>query len=576
MTTKSKVDQSQSRWMHLAARGIRISILSDCYQRRIVLSLPARRSFGSFRAPQFLVSRSREKSFKVSASPVTRLAAVARSLSTTSVTMAPVPTKGEHSYDYDMLVIGGGSGGLGAARRASSYGAKVAIIEKSDRLGGTCVNVGCVPKKIMYHAADTLETLKHAKHYAYALSDEAIPAFDWTSFKKTRDAYIRKLNGIYEKNLVNDKVEYITGYAKFLDKHTLEIDQRSAKGGRDDAHDSTPTQRKVTAKHICIAVGGEPTKPDSIPGYEVGIDSDGFFDLESQPKRVAVVGAGYIAVELAGIFHTLGCETHLLIRHGKPLRNFDDIISDTLVEHMEKTGIKIHRNTNVKEVKGGDASNLSQPNPKTIITDQGEELEVDVLLWAIGRRSLTYNLGIDKAGVKLDDKGFVVVDEYQNSNVEDITAIGDVQGKALLTPVALAAGRRLGNRLYGPAEKKDDHLSYDNIPTVVFSHPPAGTVGLTEAEAREKHGDENIKIYKSTFTSLYFSPFPQEEKQPTAYKLVCLGKEEKVIGMHIIGLGSDEIMQGFAVAVKMGATKKDFDDTVAIHPTSGEELVTMK
>ncbi|THG95022.1 hypothetical protein EW145_g8037, partial [Phellinidium pouzarii] len=308
----------------------------------------------------------------------------------------------------------------------------------------------------------------------------------------------------------------------------------------------------------------------TVPGASLGIDSDGFFGLETQPRRVAVVGAGYIAVELAGVFHTLGSETHLLLRHERVLRSFDPTLQDTLTDWMVHTGVNVHKKTEVKRVEG------AQGGPLTLHLSTGATLEVDVLLWAIGRHANTENVGLAQVGVATDDKGVILVDEYQNTNIPNVYAIGDVQGKFQLTPVAIAAGRRLSNRLFGPEKFKNDKLSYENIPTVVFSHPPIGTVGLTEPEAREKYGDDNIKIYKSSFRALYFGMVDEEHKEPSVHKLICTGPEERVVGLHIIGLGSDEITQGFGVAIKMGATKQDFDDTVAIHPTSGEELVTLR
>jgi len=471
---------------------------------------------------------------------------------------------------YDVVVIGGGSGAMGMSRRAASYGQKVVVIEEDGRLGGTCVNVGCVPKKIMWHAADMSDSLRAAPEYGFGTPDgkplqSDIPQFQWRYFVEKRDAYVRRLNGIYDRNLANDKVEYISGHAKLLGNNEVQITLRNEETGKLDAGTLT-----VKGKRICIATGGRPTIPSDkdIPGASLGIDSDGFFALREQPKRVAVVGAGYIAVELAGVLNTLGSQTHLIIRHDTFLRTFDPIISETLQEYMGNTGLNVHQKTNIKRVEG------KAGGPLTLHLDKGEPLEVDALIWAIGRRPNTDDLGLEQAGVKTDKSGNIIVDEWQNTNVDTVHALGDVAGKALLTPVAIAAGRRLSNRLYGPEHLKQDKLSYELIPTVVFSHPTSGTVGLTEPEAREKYGDAQIKIYKSRFTSMYFGML--EHKQPTAYKLVCAGKEEKVVGVHIVGLGSDEIMQGVAIAVKMGATKKDFDDTVAIHPTSAEELVTMR
>lgn len=480
--------------------------------------------------------------------------------------MPPVTKEqAEQLGEYDYFVIGGGSGGLATARRASQYGAKVGLVEATDRLGGTCVNVGCVPKKLMWYTADMAENIRKA--YAYGFGDEEmrdkmVGKFDWTTLKHKRDNYIKRLNGIYEKNLVDDKVDYYhEGLAKFVDPHTVEI----------TAHDGS--SYKIKSKKICVAVGGRPTIPtsDTIPGAEYGIDSDGFFDIEEQPKRVAVVGAGYIAIELAGVFNSLGTETHLIIRKDKVLRTFDPMLQDVLTPYMEKTGQHVHKNSNVKKVEKTPSGSLL-----IHIDSLDKPVEVDVLLWAIGRHANTDDLGAKEIGLELDQKGDVVVDEYQNSKVPDIYAIGDVTGKVLLTPVAIAAGRRLSNRLFGPTRYKDDKLSYENIPSVVFSHPTIGAIGMTEPEALDKYGDDKVKIYKTSFKAMSFAMLDEEQKQPTSYKLICVGPEERVVGLHIIGEGSDEILQGFSVAIKMGATKADFDSTVAIHPTSSEELVTLR
>ncbi|KAJ7684529.1 glutathione reductase [Mycena polygramma] len=460
---------------------------------------------------------------------------------------------------YDFVLIGGGSGGSAASRRAASYGKKVAVVEMTGVLGGTCVNVGCVPKKIMWHAADLQEKIaNHTKGY-HIKGDAAIPKFDWATFKPQRDAYIHKLNDIYANNFAKEGVENHHGFARLTSATTVEV--------------TRPDGQKYTlnTSNICIASGGHPVIPsdEEIPGASLGIDSDGFFALEEQPKRVAVVGAGYIAVELAGVFNGLGSETHLVIRGETVLRTFDSAIQQTLTPWMEHTGVHLHKTSKVVKVTGEKGKTL------TVTTDKGETLEVDALVWAIGRRSLIAGMGLEELGVKLTPHGDVVVDEYQNTSVKGVTAIGDVQGKALLTPVAIAAGRRLSNRLFGPPQYKDDKLSYDDIPTVVFSHPTIGTVGLTEPQAREKYGD-TVKIYKTSFRSLYFSMIEEEHKEPSMFKVICVGPEERVVGIHIIGQGSDEMMQGFAVAVKMKARKQDLDDTVAIHPTSAEELVTLR
>lgn len=464
------------------------------------------------------------------------------------------PTK--HGEKYDIVFIGGGSGGSGGARRAASYGKRVAIVEATPNYGGTCVNVGCVPKKLMWHAADLSDKLHQSLGYQFKGVDK--PTFDWATFKPQRDAYIQKLRGIYATNWKKEGIDLHNGHATILSPSEIRV--------------SNPGQEPHTIEtdHICVAVGGHPTIPSEqeIPGASLGITSDGFFDLEDQPKRVVVVGAGYIAVELAGVLNSLGTETHLLIRGDTVLRTFDPAIQSVLTPWMEHTGVKLHRRTKVTKVEG-------QPGNLIVHTDRGDKIETDVLLWAIGRQANTKNLGLDKIGIKTTPKGDIVVDEYQNSNVPGITSIGDVTGKWLLTPVAIAAGRRLSNRLFGPPEFKDDKLNYDNIATVVFSHPPVGTVGLTEPQAREKYGD-TVKIYDTSFKSLYFSMIDEQHKEPTRFKLIVQGPEERIVGMHIIGQGSDEIIQGFAVAVKMGARKADLDNTVAIHPTSGEELVTLR
>ncbi|KAJ1034348.1 hypothetical protein NDA18_001209 [Ustilago nuda] len=471
--------------------------------------------------------------------------------------MPPV-AKPTHEH-YDMIVIGGGSGAMGVSRRAAAYGKKVCVIEEDGRLGGTCVNVGCVPKKLMWHAADMAEHLKEAPEYGFGdvVNKPKVPGFAWQYFAEKRDAYVRRLNGIYDRNLEKDGVEYFSGHGKVTGKNEVEITMRGEDGSF-----------KVKGDRIVIATGGRPIIPsdDKIPGASLGINSDGFFELREQPKRVVVVGAGYISVELAGVFNTLGSETHLLIRHDTFLRPFDPIISETLQDYMSKTGLNVHKQTNITKVES------TKGGPLTIYTDKGETIEADCLLWAIGRRPNTDNLGLESVGVELDKGGNIVVDKYQTTSVDNIFAIGDIQGKALLTPVAIAAGRKLSNRLYGHPDLRDDHMDYDNVPTVIFSHPTSGTVGLSEPEAIEKFGKDNVKIHTSKFVSMYYGML--EHKAPSAFKMV-VGPGDKVVGLHIVGLGADEMLQGFAVAVKMGATVKDFQETCAIHPTSAEEVVTM-
>lgn len=449
------------------------------------------------------------------------------------------------SKHYDYIAIGGGSGGIASMNRAAMYGQKCALIE-AKALGGTCVNVGCVPKKVMWHAAQISEAIRaYGPDYGF---DTTINRFDWKTLIESRTAYIDRIHQSYDRVLGNNKVDVISGFARFVDAHTVEVNGET-----------------YTADHILIATGGRPVIP-TIPGAEYGITSDGFFELEDLPKRVAVVGAGYIAVELAGVLNGLGSEAHLFVRKHAPLRAFDPLIVETLVEVMNTEGPKLHTESIPKEVvKNADGS-------LTLKLENGQEQTVDVLIWAIGREPMTDNLNIEAAGVELNAKGYIKVDKYQNTNVAGVYAVGDNTGAVELTPVAVAAGRRLSERLFN--NKPDEHLDYSNIPTVVFSHPPIGTVGLTEPEAIEKYGADQVKSYKSSFTAMYTAV--TSHRQPCRMKLICVGKDEKIVGIHGIGFGMDEILQGFAVALKMGATKKDFDDTVAIHPTGAEEFVTMR
>ncbi len=446
------------------------------------------------------------------------------------------------TYQYDFIAIGGGSGGIASARRAAMHGAKAAVVE-FDRLGGTCVNRGCVPKKIMWHAADTAHAIANSSGYGFEVEQKH---FDWAGFIERREQYIERLNGIYQSNLEKDSIDILTGRGKLVDAHTIDVDGK-----------------QYTAERILLAPGGEPTVPD-VPGAELGITSDGFFEMPQLPKKIAVVGAGYIAVELAGVLQTLGSDVTLIIRREHFLREFDEILSSTLTEAMQDSGLKIQNNTEISALSGS-AGNID------IETRAGEKLSgFSSLIWAIGRSPLTDGLDLHNAGVNTDSAGYIPTDEWQATNVENIFAIGDVTGRAQLTPVAIAAGRRLSDRLFGGM--KDRKLSYENIASVVFSHPPIGSVGLTEAQAREKYADA-VKVYRTKFTPMYhaFTPHPQK----TAMKLVVEGPDERVVGIHMIGMGVDEMLQGFAVAVKMGARKRDFDDTIAIHPTSSEELVTL-
>lgn len=446
---------------------------------------------------------------------------------------------------YDYLAIGGGSGGIASINRAAMYGQKCALIE-AKALGGTCVNVGCVPKKVMWHAAQIAEAIhNYGPDYGF---DTTVNAFDWKKLVANRTAYIDRIHTSYDNVLGKNNVDVIRGYARFVDAHTVEVNGE-----------------KITADHILIATGGRPSHPD-IPGAEYGIDSDGFFDLDEMPQRVAVVGAGYIAVEIAGVMNALGAQTHLFVRKHAPLRTFDPLIVDTLVEVMNTEGPQLHTESIPKAIVKNDDGSL------TLHLENGNDFVVDCLVWAIGREPETDNLNLSVTGVKTNEKGYIEVDKYQNTSVPGIYAVGDNTGAVELTPVAVAAGRRLSERLFN--NKPDEHLDYSNVPTVVFSHPPIGTVGLTEPQAVELYGEDEVKVYKSAFTAMYTAV--TQHRQPCRMKLVCVGKEEKIVGIHGIGFGMDEILQGFAVALKMGATKKDFDNTVAIHPTAAEEFVTMR
>lgn len=447
--------------------------------------------------------------------------------------------------EYDYIVIGGGSGGIASANRAAMHGAKVILFEGKE-VGGTCVNVGCVPKKVMWYGAQVAETLhRYAGEYGF---DVTINKFDFATLKANRQAYIDRIHGSYERGFDSNGVERVYEYARFVDPHTVEV-----------------AGERYTAPHILIATGGHALYPN-IPGSEYGITSDGFFELDEVPKRTAVIGAGYIAVEVAGVLNALGSDTHLFVRKDRPLRTFDKDIVDVLVDEMAKSGPTLHTHANATEVvKNADDS-------LTISFDNGETITVDCLIWAIGRAANTSGFRLEKTGVKLTEKGTIYSDEFENTSVPGIYALGDVTGKLDLTPVAVKAGRQLSERLFN--NKADAKLDYTDVATVVFSHPVIGSVGLTEEKAIAKYGPENIKVYKSSFTPMYTAL--GENRQPSTMKLVTLGDDEKIIGLHGIGYGVDEMIQGFSVAIKMGATKADFDNTVAIHPTGSEEFVTMR
>lgn len=450
------------------------------------------------------------------------------------------------SRHFDYLSIGAGSGGIASANRAAIRGAKAAVIE-AKAVGGTCVNVGCVPKKVMWYGAHIAEALKYAPSYGFEIEQTG---YDWGTMVKNREAYIERIHGGYKRGFEGNNVEYIEGFAKFVDANTVEVNGE-----------------KITADHITVAVGGHPVFPN-VPGAEYGIDSDGFFALTEQPKKAVVVGAGYIAVELAGVFHALGTDAHLMVRQDRPLRDFDRDIIDSLMTRIEQDGPTIHTYSEVKEVTKNEDGTLCI----TTLNDECVD-NVDCLVWAIGRAPSTDGINLEAAGVETDEDGFIRTDKYQNTNVKGIYAVGDITGEAALTPVAIKAGRLLSERLFNK-NMPDAHMDYSLIPTIVFSHPPIGTIGLTEVEATAEYGKDEVVCYSSAFAAMYNAVTPH--RALSDFKLVCAGKDEKVVGLHGIGEGMDEILQGFAVAMKMGATKADFDATVALHPTSAEEFVTLR
>lgn len=420
-----------------------------------------------------------------------------------------------------------------------------------------------VPKKVMWNAASIAETLHDMKHYGFSGYDSDAISFDWSFIKENRDKYILKLNGIYERNMANSGVVGIVGSAAFVD------------GGKSVVVTPEDGSDPITykAKNVLIATGGYPVFPEGEGIREHSISSDGFFELEDLPAKAVVVGAGYIAVELAGVLQALGTDTSLVVRKEKAMREFDEVLADTLDDEMQRQGINIYRNNN-----GVEKIELDSDGLKKVTLNNGEVIEgVDTVLMATGRRPNVDPLNLPGAGVEQTKRGHIVVDDYSSTNVDGVFALGDVCGNVELTPMAIATGRRLADRLFGGPQWKDAKVSYEHVPTVVFSHPPIGTLGLTEPQAIAKYGDDKIKVYRSKFANLYYGPWQVEadDKPKTAMKIVCAGEEELVVGLHIIGMGADEMLQGFGIAMKMGATKADFDSCVAIHPTASEEFVTM-
>ena len=447
--------------------------------------------------------------------------------------------------EYDIIAIGGGSGGSATMNRAAMHGAKAAVIE-GNIIGGTCVNVGCVPKKVMWYGAQVSETLKnYAADYGYTIGETS---FDFKTLRKNREAYIERSRQAFSNNFNRNGVDYIEGYARFVDKNTVEVNGEH-----------------IRAKHIVIATGSYAFIPN-VPGSELGGTSDDVFAWEELPESVSIIGAGYIAVELAGVLHALGVKTDLFVRKGGPLRGFDQGIVEVLVEEMKKNGQPLHTHKGPQKLEKLDNGDIQ------IYFEDGTTHTSQKVIWAVGRKANIQQLNLEAAGVELTERGFIQVDEYQNTTTPGIYALGDVSGEKELTPVAIKAGRTLAERLFNG--KTVAKMDYELIPTVVFSHPAIGSIGLTQEQAEAKYGAENIKVYQSTFAGMYSAI--TVHRQMTKLKLITLGEEEKVIGLHGIGEGIDEMIQGFAVAVKMGATKADFDATVAIHPTASEEFVTMR
>jgi len=446
------------------------------------------------------------------------------------------------AYDFDLFVIGAGSGGVRAARFAAGFGAKVAIAE-SRYLGGTCVNVGCVPKKLLVYGAHYAEDIGQAQGYGWTIDGAT---FDWKTLIANKNREIQRLNGIYRSILVDSGVTLLQAHARLVDAHTVEVEGK-----------------QYTAEHILIATGGWPHVP-AIPGREHAITSNEAFYLESLPRRVLVVGGGYIAVEFASIFHGCGADTKLLYRGELFLRGFDGSLRDHLKDEMIKKGVDLQFNADIVHIdKQADGSLLAT-------LEDGRTLEADCIFYATGRRPMLDNLGLEKAGVALDARGFIAVDDEYRTSVSSILAIGDVIGRVQLTPIALAEGMAVARRLFKPEQYRK--VDYTTIPTAVFSLPNMATVGLTEEEAREQ--GYKVTIFESRFRPMKLTMTDSLER--SLMKLVVDAETDRVLGCHMAGPDAGEIMQGLGVALKAGATKQVFDDTLGIHPTAAEEFVTMR
>ncbi|MGG5870687.1 glutathione-disulfide reductase [Pseudomonas peli] len=446
------------------------------------------------------------------------------------------------TYDFDLFVIGAGSGGVRAARFAAGYGARVAVAE-SRYLGGTCVNVGCVPKKLLVYGAHFADDFEQAQGFGWSLGEAR---FDWTTLIANKNREIDRLNGIYRNLLVSSGVTLLEGHARIVDDHTVEL------GGK-----------RYSAKHILIATGGWPQIPE-VPGHEHAIGSNEAFFLEQLPKRVLVVGGGYIAVEFASIFNGLGAKTSLLYRGELFLRGFDKAVRLHLQDELNKRGVDLQFNSDIARID-------KQPDGSLLATlKDGRVLEADCVFYATGRRPMLDNLGLENTHVQLDKRGFIEVDEQYQTSTPSILAIGDVIGRVQLTPVALAEGMAVARRLFKPEEYRK--VDYRMIPTAVFSLPNIGTVGLSEEQAKEE--GYSVQVFESRFRPMKLTMTESQER--TLMKLVVDAATDRVLGCHMVGPDAGEIVQGLAVALKAGATKQLFDETIGVHPTAAEEFVTMR
>lgn len=447
------------------------------------------------------------------------------------------------SQHFDLIAIGGGSGGLAVAEQTAQLGRRVALIDPGP-LGGTCVNRGCVPKKVMWYAAQLAQGVRDGT--GFGVRAQAGP-FDWSTLVSGRNRFVGRITDYWGDYIKQEGITFLPGLGCLVDARTVEV-----------------AGVRYSGDHIVIATGSRPVVP-RMPGAELGITSDGLFELDEQPRRIAIIGGGYVGVELAGVLRALGTEVTVVALEERVLWPFDPMIGEDLAAIMRQEGIHLHLQYEVAALE-------RQTEGLALIPNTGEPLTgFDTILWAVGRTPNSARIGLEAAGVETLPSGLVKVDAYQNTNISGIYALGDVIGHEPLTPVAIAAGRRLARRLFGG--EPDLKLDYENVPSVVFSHPPVGRVGLTESEARVRYGD-TLTVYETRFTPMRYAL--NDHGPQTAMKLVCTGPEERVVGIHLIGDGVDEMLQGFAVALKMGATKADLDDTVAIHPTSAEELVTLK